>query len=228
MRESSKLSLPKKHRPKGLFLYCNSCKNYYSNDKDSVCRCDNLKYKARIHVPGTNHGIKIKVFDTKNFREVLNQFYEFKDLLQKNCYQSIPIKRTTNIPIRLLDCFAYYMGYLNNVGVPMHKQKNRDKKYIAKFDSLFEQYKKALELNGVNCEILKFREVNDDMVGFVHEHFLNTMALANKTYNNNIALLSAFTTHVINKFKFDYQNPFLGIPEMLVTPKVKAIGESEF
>lgn len=41
-------------------------------------------------------------------------------------------------------------------------------------------------------------------------------------------MLSAFTSHVINKFKFDYKNPFLGVPDMVVTPKVKAIGENEF
>ena len=228
MRAKTKLSLPKKQRPKGMFLYCNGCKHYYSNDKDGICRCGNLVYKARIHIPGTNHGIKIKVLGAKNFREALNQFYEFKEQLEANSYQSIHIKRNENTPNRLIDCFAYYMGYLNNVDVPKHKQKNRDKKYIAKYDSLFEQFKNALELNGVDCEILKFKEVNDDMVGFIHEYFLKNKSLANKTYNNNMALLSAFTSHVINKFKFDYQNPFLGIPEMIVTPKVKAIGENEF
>ena len=66
------------------------------------------------------------------------------------------------------------------------------------------------------------------MIGFIHDYFLIKNGYANKTYNNNMGLLSTFSTHVINKYKFEYQNPFLGVPDMVVTPKVKAIGENEF
>lgn len=34
--------------------------------------------------------------------------------------------------------------------------------------------------------------------------------------------------NIHNEFKIDYQNRFLGVPEMLVTPKFKAIVESKF
>ena len=85
------------------------------------------------------------------------------------------------------------MGFLNNVDVPKHKQKDRGHKYIAKHDFLFELYIECLVDNGINCQILKFTEVNDNMVGFIHDHFLNVKNYSNKTYNNNMALLRSFT-----------------------------------
>lgn len=222
------LQLPKKNRPKGLYLFCNTCKRYYSNDREKICQCNNLVYKARIHIPGTTHGTKLKVIKAKHFSEALHIFNAYKESLEQNSYQNIPIKKNVNVPTRLIECFAYYMGYLNNVNVPKHKQKQRDKLHIDKYDLLFQNFKMALDINGVDWKILKFTEVNDDMVGYLHDYFLKNLSFSNKTYNNNMALMRSFTTHIINKFKFDYQNPFLGIPEMLVVPKVKSIQEKEF
>lgn len=222
------LKLPYKDRPSGLFLYCNGCKKYYSSDKDAKCKCGKLVYKARIHIAGTKHGAIPKVIQAQDFIEASRLFQEFKQELIGNSYQKVATKKSENTPTRLIECFAYYMGYLNNVGVPMHKQKERDRKYIGKFDFLFNQYKQTLDLNGIDWKILKFTEVNDDMVGFIHDHFLNALNYSNKTYNNNMALLSSFTSHVIKEFNFEYKNPFLGVPDRIVTPKVASVKENEF
>ncbi|MGZ3931004.1 MAG: hypothetical protein ACXVP0_06440 [Bacteroidia bacterium] len=179
-------------------------------------------------MPGTKHGCVPKVLEATDFKAAITEFIEFKEHLKNNGYQKIEIKQDVFIPTRLVECFAYYMGYLNNVDVPKHKQKNRTPAYISKFDLLLEQYQDALEMNGINSKILKFTEVNDQMVGYVHDYFLETLNLANKTYNNNMALLSAFTSHVIIKFKFDYTNPFLGVPDRVVNIKTESVKENEF
>ena len=93
---------------------------------------------------------------------------------------------------------------------------------------LFQQYKDALDVNGVDWKILKFTEVSDDMVGYIHDYFINNKGYANKTYNNNMGLLSAFTSHIIATFSLQYKNPFLGVPDMVVTPKVESIRQTEF
>jgi integrase len=228
MNPRTNLELPKKDRPKGLFLFCNKCDRQYSHDKKVKCKCGALVYKAKIHVAGTTHGIKPKVLQATNFKDAVQEILDFKELLKNNGYQKIEIKKSASSPTRLIECFAYYMGYLNNVGVPLHKHKNRDPKYIGKFDFLFEQYKTVLELHDIDWKILKFTEVNDDMVGYIHDHFLKTLEYSNKTYNNNMALLSAFTTHIIKEFNLDYKNPFLGVPDRVVTPKVASVKENEF
>lgn len=228
MTQTKNLRLPEKERPYGLYLFCNGCKSLYSNEKKVKCKCGKLVYKAQVHIPGTLKRVKPMILETDNFHKAVEMFHSFKSELNNNSFQKMPIKKAETTPSRLIECFAYYMGWLNNVGVPSHKQKIRDPKYIGKYDHLFEQYKDALAENGVDWKILKFTEVNDEMIGFVHDYFLIKNGYANKTYNNNMGLLSAFTTHVINKFKFDYKNPFLGVPDMVVTPKVKAIGENEF
>lgn len=223
-----KLTLPKKQRPKGLFLFCNKCDKQYSDDKKVKCKCGALVYKAKVHVAGTKHGIKPKVLVATDFKEALIEFIDYREKLISNSFQKIEIKKAVWVPSRLVECFAYYIGYLNNVGVPKHKQKKRDPKYISKIDLLFGQYQDALEMNGVDSKILMFTDVNDEMVGFIHDHFLETLKLANKTYNNNMALLSAFTTHVLTKFQFDYRNPFLGIPDRVVNQKTESVRENEF
>jgi integrase len=228
MNQSIKLKLPKKGRPSGLFLYCNSCKNCYSSDRDAKCKCGKLVYKARIHIAGTKYGYVSRVFSTSEFSEAVTMFYQLRDTLVQNSFQTVPIVKQESIPSKLTECFAWYMGYLNNVGIPKHKHKLRDPDHIRKVDLAFQLYLKALQQNGINTSILKFTEVSDEMVGFIHEYFLTDLQYANKTYNNRMALLRTFTSHIIKEFDFEYKNPFLGMPDLLVTPKVTAVREGEF
>jgi integrase len=228
MKQIIKRKLPKKDRPKGLFLYCNTCKVYYADDRKVKCKCPELVYKALIHVSGTRNTRKSSVLEATNYVDALNEFYTFRENLSKNDFQKVSFKSQPVEHERLVECFAYYMSFLNNKNVPKHKQKIRDAKYVAKFELLFDQYQEALQLNGIDCDLLKFTDVNDMMVGFVHDYFLNHKGYANKTYNNNMALLSAFTSHVTSTFNLQYKNPFLGVPDMIVTPKTHSIRENEF
>jgi integrase len=223
-----KLKLQKKVRPKGLFLYCNGCNTNYSDDRKVKCKCGQLTYKAIVHIAGTKRGVRTKVLKASDLNEAIVEFLEFKRQLSNNSFQRVEIKKQANTPTLLVECFAYYMGFLNNVGVPKHKQKERDPHYIRKVDHAFEMYLSALSLNDIDRRILKFTEVTEEMVGFIHDYFLEELNYSNKTYNNNMGFLRAFTSHVIEKFRLDYQNPFLGVPDRLVTPKVTAVRENEF
>lgn len=228
MKRESNLKLPKKDRPNGLFLYCNGCKSYYSSDKTVKCKCGNLVYKARIHVSGTKNATIPKVLDAATFMDALQKFYELKSELVNNSYQKVPLAIEENKPIRLIECFAVYMAYLNNEGVPEHKQKKRDPDHIRKVDYAFELYLNALKENGVNTSILKFTDVSDLLVGYVHSYFVKNMDSANKTYNNRMALLRTFTSYIVKEYYPDYKNPFLGVTNLIVTPKVESVREREF
>lgn len=228
MNQQAKLQLPKKDRPKGLYLFCNTCKRSYSHDKLVKCRCGNLVYKARIHVSGTSTGLIPKVLKAKDFSNAIQEFFDFKKTLISNSYQPITIKKEVKLPARLIECFAYYIAFLNNEGVVPHKKKKRDPDHIRKVDLSFELFLKALQQNGINTGILKFTEVNDEMVGFVHKLFLEDMGLANKTYNNRMALLRTFTSHMIKDLKCNYENPFLGVQNLILSNDVTAIEQNEF
>src|SRR6218665_25777 len=229
MNQQVKLKLSEKDRPRGLFLFCNGCDTKYSNDRKVKGRCNKLVYKAIIHVSGTKNNSRVKVLNATDFKSALVEFYDFKNGLKENNYQKIKINdNPIYVPTRLIDCFAYYIGFLNNVDVPLHKQKKREQKYINEVDRTFGQFLDALTQNGIDCNILKFTEVNDKLVGFLHAHLLDTLRLENKTYNNKMSLLSGFTTHIISTFKFDYQNPFLGVPSRLVNVVVESVEQDEF
>ena len=222
------LELPKKERPKGLYLYCSTCKSHYSNHRLINCKCKKLSYKAIIHIPGTIHGKVQQVLNAANLTNAISEFLNLKSYLENNNYQKIELKKVTKNPELLLECFAYYMGYLNNVDVPDHKQKTRDITHIRKVELAFNLYQEALIENDINVSILKFEDVNDNMVGFVHKYFLHDKKYSNKTYNNTMALLRMFTSHIITKNKLHYENPFLGVQHLITNKEVTAVEEDEF
>ena len=137
MNNMKKFRLPKKERPAGLYLFCNSCDKRYLNDSKIKCRCDNLVYKAKIHISGTKDGTRFATFHTESFEEAVQHFFAFKRELKNNSFQKVSIKKQEQVPIRLVECFAYYIGYLNNVGVPMHKIKERKDRHIKTNDMVF-------------------------------------------------------------------------------------------
>ena len=226
--QSLTLTLPEKQRPNGLFLYCNGCKAYYSSDKLVKCKCRRLVYKARIHISGTSYGEVPKVIQASNFTDALVAFNNFKESLVSNSYQKVSINKPVYIPIRLIECFACYLAFLNNEGVVAHKQKKRDPDHIRKVEYAFELYITALKENGINLSILKFTEVNDQMVGYVHDLLLKEMNSANKTYNNRMALLRTFTSFIVKEYYNDYKNPFLGVVNLLVTKEITSVQEDDF
>ena len=67
-----------------------------------------------------------------------------KNKLIKNSYQKIEIRKIEQKPELLVECFAYYMGYLNNVDVPKHKVKIRTSMYISTIENRFKYFKEAL------------------------------------------------------------------------------------
>ena len=84
-----KLKLPKKERPKGLYLYCNGCRRHYSNDSLVKCQCNKLVYKAKIHVSGTKQRIKSEILYANNFTDAFILFKNFKEKLTSNSFQKI-------------------------------------------------------------------------------------------------------------------------------------------
>lgn len=220
--------LPKKGRPPGLFLYCNGCRKLYANDSVVKCKCNKLVYKARVHVPGTKKAIKITVLKAINFEDAFLEFREFKKNLATNSYQKVEIIKERTSPVLLVDCFAYYMGFLNNIGVPKFKRKTRSEKYISTFERNFKMYKEALVQSGIDFNILKFTDVTEDMVGEIHEYLLRGKNYANKSYNNTMASYSGFTTHIIERFKLNYTNPFLDVDKLIVVSRNESVHESEF
>ncbi len=174
------------------------------------------------------NNVKTKILKADNFLDAFVLFKEFKNALQKNSFQKIQLKKEVQIPTLLIECFAYYMGFLNNENVPLHKRRFRSKKALDAFDLDFRLYKEALEFYNIDCSILKFTDVNDDLVGYLHSYLLNQKKYANKTYNNVMSNLSAFTTHIISKYRLNYTNPFLGVEKLHVETKNLTVEENEF
>lgn len=224
-----KLSLPTTTKVKGLFLFCNGCDKQYANDKLVKCKCDRnrLVYKVKIHVPGTTSKIKAKKLDTRSLAEAITQAMAFEEELKHNSFQKIEIKVDKQIPVFLTECMANFMCFLNNEGVPGHMKKERSKSYITGIDKYLTYYLEALQDNKYDTDLLKFTDIDQKMVGVVHDHFTNRQ-LSNKSYNHFKDAVNRFTNHTIKVYYPDYKNPFAALKKKKVFPKNYSITEEEF
>lgn len=229
------LSLSKKNKTPGLYLYCNKCKTYYKDDtfkgKENKCKCwenNTLVYKAQVHVPGTKHKVKIKILEAKNPHDALTEFLEFKTDLIKSSFQNHVTVRETSTPTLIIDCMVLYIAFLRNEGVPAHKRKVRTEKHIQEVERFFKYFIDTLKEKKIDATIFRFEELNDDIVGYVHEHILEKRNFKNKTYNKFMSIMRIFYTYINEKYKFRLENPFKGASMRLPDPKVETISKKEF
>ncbi|MES2566982.1 MAG: hypothetical protein V4565_08960 [Bacteroidota bacterium] len=222
--------LPKKSRISGLYLYCNKCKLWYSNESKIKCKCELKVYRAKIHIPGTKNSYVIKNMEAISFEDVVTEFIEFKKYLVSTNFNNPNDIVPHTEPVLLIDCMAEYMAYLNNVGVPIHKQKTRTIGHIKDYERNFKYYIKALVESGVVVNTLKFLEVKDIHIGYLHKFILEKLKAKNRYYNNIISALRIFTSYIIEKYKYQttYSNPFEDVQRRYVKYEPKSVTSSDF
>ena len=229
------LRLPNKNRISGLFLYCNKCKKHYSNDsfliKNKDCNCwDNgtLVYKAKIHVPGTRHQVKCKVLNANNFHEALTEFLNFKTEIEKNNYQETEPIEVVCKPELVIDCMAFYIAYLRNEDVPSHKKKTRTEDHIKEVERYFKYFITAITKKKIDVTLLQISQINDSIVGILHEYLDEELHYKNKTYNKFMGLFRTFMSFNNEKYGYNLQNPFNKVSKQIGEMKIETITKKEF
>jgi integrase len=225
-----KLTLPKKDRIAGLYLFCNkiNCKKYYENDAAVKCKCNKLVYKYKVHIPGLKNKYKTKNLIADNIDDALIECRAFKKELINNSFQKIKIEEGRQIPVLLMDCIAAFMDYLNNVDVPFHSQRIRPRQTIRAYERFLEFFLFSLKENDIDASILKFTDINQKMVGFACQFGLDIKKMRNKTYNNYTSSLKSFAKYIIEKYDLNIKNPFASIKQKKVVPIVKSASIDEF
>lgn len=229
------LKLSIKDKTPGLYLYCNQCKAYYSddtfNEKTNKCKCwskNTLVYKAKIHIPGTKNKSRSKILQATNSQDALSQFWEFKSELIKSCYQKHLLVNERTTPYLVTDCMAIYIAFLRNEDVAIHKQKIRTEKHIREVERFFKYFLFAQIENEIDAAILRFDGINDNIVGNCHRYILTERNFKNKTYNKFMGVLRIFFNHINDTYNLRLKNPFNGISLKLAEPIVETITKKEF
>lgn len=225
------IKLPKKDRPNGLNLYCTTHKRWFADDSKITTKCKKcaLKYKAKIHVPGTKRESKIKTFEAESFEEALLIFHQFKKKLKETNFHQVNIKEDNYKPILLKDCMNEFMNYKKDIGVPAHLKKNLPKKNIDTAKRCLQVFANSLLDNGIEVDRLKFGEINSKVVGFTTEYMLGEKKkYSNRTFNNAIANINSFMRYIIKEHYSDFKNPFAEVPKLPVEKHNYMISKREF
>lgn len=221
--------LPKKDAPNGLYLYCNTHKRWYKNDNVVKCKCD-LKYKAKIHIPGTKNSSKIKTIEAEDCESAIQQFQEFKRTLKNNEYQNVKVVESTSKPIMLVDCISEFLDFKKDVGVPFHMKHNLTKGTIRQIEYALELFCASLLYNGIDPENLKFSAIdsNDKISGMFAEYLVTVIGTKNKTYNNHLVNVKSFMNYMTRKHYTNLHSPFTEMKFKPVMVKTKAIDLDDF
>lgn len=98
------------------------------------------------------------------------------------------------------DACKLYIDFLNNVGVPDHKRKERTQHHKDEVERFFKYAKEIIK------PVSLLSEVNDYLVGKLYKHILITKDFEPSTYNKYMGLMNTlFDFHKVNP------NPFKGI-----------------
>ncbi|EDP94688.1 hypothetical protein U8527_07000 [Kordia algicida OT-1] len=242
--------LPSK-RHKGLFLYCNECKKYFSYTKTTVkqgngtvirkepecgksksklSRCkspEKHRYKSRLHYPGQNQRIISNTLNAETYNEAVTQAIAFEEEFKaKLSFTELPYD--TNKRVYLFDAQIRYLDFLNDIGVPDHKKVNRSDHYKNEVKRSLLLFNEALTKNKINKKLMLVDMINDTHVGYFHSHLLVDKQYSNKTYNNKMTSVKGFFKWAIKKFKLNIYNPFEDVRKRTVAVKKETISGKEF
>ncbi len=229
--------LPKAKRLPGLYLYCPTHKKYFRDDSKRTC-CNKVVYKAKVHVPGSKtvhdsnsrNRTKTKILHTTDFNDAIALFAAFKKWLKESNYINHILEKDSSKPTLIVDCFASFVAYLNNEGVPEHEKRFRDRKVIRNYERAFELFLTSLKKASppVDVKNLKFTDINDVMIGYYHTYLLHERNYANKSYNSTMLTLKSFFAYVVRKFYPTHVHPLVNFKKRKVILKKDSISEQEF
>lgn len=218
--------LPKKVRPKGLYLYCKKHDRWYQNDNEVKCNCA-LKYKAKLHITGTKRGCRVHYINADSVEVAIQLFQQFKLEMKANDFQRVDFRPKVNKPIFVIDCIDDFMNYKRGKDVPAHEKIELSSKHLRNLELCCEYLIYALSDNNIDVKVFKFESFNSTIVGYISQ-YIAKIVNANKTYNNYMATMQSFAKYIYEKYYTELENPFKKIKKFKRKKDVKTISKTEF
>src|SRR5947208_2375745 len=98
-------TLKKQDRIKGLYLYCNSHRKYYSDDSKK-CKCENevFVYRYKLHIPGSDNKCRIRTLSSTTIDDALIESRGIKRYFENNDFQKVKTIQDSCAPALLTEC----------------------------------------------------------------------------------------------------------------------------
>lgn len=194
-----KLKLPK-HPHKGMKTYCHKCKR----DNPTCKHYDIHRYKAKIHIIGSEGKKRTKVLNSRVYEEAVIEAIEFEKELRANNYKRIITTNEGN-DYSILDAVIQYQRYLSGIHRYAHKVKKVSvdhQKECIRYCKLF------LDNIKTHKNVVSTRIVNVDQNDVARFYLWAENHYGEKTFNKCMSALRAFYKFLIDVEEIVMKNQF--------------------
>lgn len=240
MDEHKPLYISPKKKIKGLKIFCYECGTLVNGvckktGKDlSTCKFgDKQRYKVIVHVPGTKNERKVRILETRDYDEAVKQALEFQKEVKEGKAPPVPVPvvkpQVQSKTYSLTGLMSRYVGYLNGDPeiVPEYKRKVRSKSHLWDVEKAFKTFAIALKKNGYDVNALRVDEVDEAMLGKLHEYLTRDLQAGNATYNRTFTVLTSFYNY-LNSEGYQLRNPFASVPRKAIASRIETISKDEY
>lgn len=228
------LRIPKSKAIKGLFVYCNTCKSIVTNKclktNGSIDFCPNSErhvFKVVVYIPGTKK-TRTRILETRDVDEAVIEAIQFEKYLKDNNYENESQEEKISKPQLLIDCMSLYIDYLNNVDIPVYRQKIRSAGHINEVERYFRYFIECLKQNKIDYSNFGIREIREKVLGLFYKYIREEKNYNNVSYNKVITIMKGFFNFLIEGSGYEMRNPFKQMKRMSVRPVIDTITEEEY
>lgn len=191
------LTLSSKIKITGLTIYCNKCKQ--GSKKWKCAHPDKQVYKLLVHLPGTEHGKRTQVLDTRNQAEAVKMA-----LSQRESMKTITAIISEARPLSIPDYIASFIDY--NERPPKNGKvisPDTITDYVLHLSRLMDYF----DSKGIRPGSLTTENITDS---FAEQAFNSVRAHAGRTQHKYFRTYSAFCNYLIEVKRVIAINPFKG------------------
>lgn len=235
------LKIPSGTKIKGLYTYCQKCKSStmggkckLSGKRISSCKHPEAhRFIAKFAVPGTGGKKRMpKTLDTRSLNEAIKQCIAWEEELKTTDYGRMPItkpeKKDKIKPQIMIEAMAWYVKYLDGVGVKKHRRKALSKGHKEAVKRGFRYFCQALKDDNYRHDLLRVDEIDEDMVEVFHDYLLEVLERGAETYNKYMGVLRVWVDWLVDSHKYDLENHFEGCRQYVGKTETKSITRKEF
>lgn len=244
IQEKPDISIP------GLRVRCKHCNTWVAKCAETgtdLSECphkEELVYIGVVHVPGTKHGRVVRDFGN-NLTTAITKLAELREnvksgnLPEKKKKEEVVIPPLPIVPtsphapvqdssqITLVEAMAKYIGFMNNVDVPKHLQRERSKDYIEDIGRAFKYFCACLKKADYEIETYPLAALSDKEVGIFYEYLIDEKKSSPFTYNRYLSNFTSFLTWAQKK-GYQVKNVFEDVPRLDAEPDSKSISQENF
>jgi integrase len=235
------LYIPKGKSWKGLSITCLKCRTTVKDvckvTGKPIQRCpfgDKHKFKLIGWVAGVDNVRKTKIIETRDIDEAIKMAIDFQKEVKEINHQNnretkgkIELQNKREVPTLLVHCFANYLEWMNNEGVPSHLHRPRSFPHVKDGERAFKVWVKCLKKNRINEMEIKITDINDAIVGNVYDYLLKDLKLSNRSFNKYMGFYSRFLSWFTDQYDFPIKNYFAKVQRKKTFPDPQAISALE-